>query len=82
MALSYWGIKSLLAMIPDKTQLPRMDTIHLDGAMFLFSVGLASVTAVVFGLIPTLQVSQPDPNYALRYGATGNSTIMHYGGRL
>jgi len=73
LGFAYWGLKALLAMIPDNSRLPRMDAIHLDGSVFLFAVGLAVLTAALFGLVPAFQVSQTDPNHALRQGATRNS---------
>jgi len=69
LAAAYGGVEGLLAMIPHDSQLPRADTIHIDGPVFLFALALAVVTAVIFGLIPSLQVSQLEPYEALQQGA-------------
>lgn len=40
--------------------LPRSGSIHLDGAVLGFALGLSIATAVLFGLIPALAASRPD----------------------
>jgi putative ABC transport system permease protein len=75
---AHWGVKALVAMIPRQSQLPRMDTIHMDGLVFLFALALSIVTAAIFGLIPSLQVSQIDPHQALQRSSvrtSGSSTL-------
>jgi putative ABC transport system permease protein len=69
MALAYWGVKALLALAPRQSQLPRLDAVHMDGVALLFALGLSIVTAVIFGLVPSLQVSQMDPHRTLQQGA-------------
>ncbi len=69
LAVAHWGVQALVAMIPRQSQLPRMDTIHMDGPVFLFALALSVVTAAIFGLVPSLQVSQLDPHQALQQGA-------------
>ena len=69
LAAAYWGVKGLLAMVPHQTQLPRMDAIHMDAPVFLFAVGVSIASAALFGLVPSLQVSQAVPQHALQVGA-------------
>jgi predicted permease len=69
LAASYWGVQALLALVPRQSQLPRMDAIHMDGPVFLFSLALSLFTAAIFGLVPSLQVSQIEPYQALQQGA-------------
>ncbi len=69
LAAAHWGVQALVAMIPRQSQLPRMDTIHMDGPVFLFALALSLVTAAIFGLVPSLQVSQLEPYQALQQGA-------------
>jgi putative ABC transport system permease protein len=59
---AYWGVKALLTMMPRQSQLPRLDAIHLDAPVFLFAFGLAIFSATIFGLVPSLQVSQLAPH--------------------
>lgn len=69
LGVGYGGVKALLKLIPEQSQLPRMDAIHMDGRVFLFAVGLSILSALLFGLIPSLQVSQIDPQQTLRLGS-------------
>jgi len=62
--VSFWGTRAL-ATLPPKT-LPRINPIHIDGQVLLFALALSLATAVLFGLIPTLQLSKPDVQTVLR----------------
>jgi putative ABC transport system permease protein len=64
-AAGYLGVKALVAATP-RQQLPRLDTIQMDGSVVLFSVGLALLTAILSGLVPYFQMSQVDPQQALQ----------------
>jgi predicted permease len=66
LAISYGGVKSLLALIPDQSQLPRLDVVHMDARVFLFAAGLSILSALIFGLVPSLQVSQIRPQQSLQ----------------
>ncbi len=69
LATANWGVKGLLAMIPRQNQLPRMDAIHVDVWVFLFALSVSIASAVIFGLFPSLQVSQLIPHATLQIGA-------------
>src|SRR5262249_37316552 len=69
LAAAYGGVKALVAAIPPQNQLPRMETIHIEGSVFLFALGLSILTAAIFGWIPSLHVSQVDSHQALRQSA-------------
>ena len=74
---AYWGVKALLAMVPAQG-LPRMDAIHMDSPVFVFAFGLAILSAAIFGLVPSLQVSQLAPHGTLQLGtarATARSVL-------
>jgi len=47
---------------------PRLDHVHLNGAVLLFSSLLCVVTGVVFGLVPALQVSGANLHNTLKEG--------------
>jgi len=53
-----WGI----------TELPRGETISLDGSVFAFTLVCAGFTGLVFGLVPALQVSRTAASEALQSG--------------
>ncbi|HEY6344397.1 MAG TPA: ABC transporter permease [Bryobacteraceae bacterium] len=68
-AAAYWGVKAVLAIIPAQNRIPRMEAIHIDSSVLLFALALSFVTAIIFGLIPALHVSQVHPHQVLRQGA-------------
>jgi predicted permease len=49
--------------------IPRLNEVHLDGGVLLFSLFTTVACAAVFGLIPAFQVSRSFPQEALRAGA-------------
>lgn len=67
--LGSWGIDALLALRPE--DLPRVDNVHLDGWVLAFTMGLALLTGVVFGIIPAWQSTRVDISAAL--GSAGRS---------
>ncbi|HKW97997.1 MAG TPA: ABC transporter permease [Bryobacteraceae bacterium] len=69
LAVAYWGLKGLIAMIPANTPLPRMEAIHLDARVFVFALAVSAVTAVIFGLAPAVQISRLELQDALKQGS-------------
>jgi putative ABC transport system permease protein len=67
--LAWAGVKALLVLIPRESPLPRMDAIHADTWVLLFGLGISLASAMIFGLVPSLQVSQVVPHEALQVGA-------------
>jgi putative ABC transport system permease protein len=57
--MAYGGIKGLVAFIPDGA-IPREAEIGLDAPVLFFSLGLAVVTTLLFGLAPALQMARRD----------------------
>jgi len=51
---AYAGIKGIVAVIPDGA-IPREAVIHINVPVLLFSLGVAALTALLFGLAPALQ---------------------------
>ena len=64
--LSYWGVRSVLALSADT--LPRVEDVRLDGRVIAFALILATLTGILFGLIPALRTAQADPQHDLRGG--------------
>jgi predicted permease len=54
--LASWGTKALLALAP--TNLPRLNGVHLDLRVLLFSSAISLVCGVVFGLVPALTAAK------------------------
>jgi predicted permease len=65
------SVKALLAWTP--IQIPRADTIGVNGAVFVFAAAVALVTAVAFGLAPAVLMSRADLNDALKEGTKGSA---------
>jgi len=65
-ALAVWGLSAMLKLYP--SNLPRAAEIGIDYRVLLFTVTLAAVTGVIFGLIPAWQVSNPNLTEAMREG--------------
>lgn len=49
--------------------IPRIETIHIDGGVLLFSMVLTLGAGILFGLLPALTASRADVNEALKEGA-------------
>jgi putative ABC transport system permease protein len=73
LAAARGGVKALIAMLPAQAQLPRMNSVHMDGSVVLFAIVISILTAAVFGSIPLFQVSQIEPQQALRENNTRTS---------
>jgi putative ABC transport system permease protein len=67
--LAGWGIRTLLMLFPRNIGVPRLDTVHIDTTVLLFTLGLSLVTGIAFGLIPALQAANTNLNKALKEGA-------------
>ena len=78
--LAYGGIKLLVSAIPEGA-IPQEAVIELNGHVLLFSLGLAVLTAVIFGLAPALQLSRRDVVEGLKDSAKGSSGGFR-GGKL
>jgi predicted permease len=57
--LAYRLLALMMAWMPEH-MFPQDVAIHINAPVLLFSAGLALVTAVLFGLIPALQMAKPE----------------------
>ena len=62
--LASWGLRALLVAAP--ADLPRLASVSIDNRALLFTLGVALLTALIFGLVPALQVLRFDSNPALK----------------
>jgi putative ABC transport system permease protein len=53
--IASWGTRALLAIAPEG--IPRLGEVRLNGLVFAFAVGVASLCGVLFGLAPALRVA-------------------------
>ncbi|HET7619240.1 MAG TPA: ABC transporter permease [Vicinamibacterales bacterium] len=64
-----WGVESLIALAPQG--LPRLDEVRIDTTVMLFTVAVALVTAVVFGIVPAYQSARGALAGSLKEGGRG-----------
>ena len=77
---AYGGLRALVAMIPEGL-IPREAVIRLNVPVLLFSLAVAIVTALVFGLVPALQTAKRDMVEPLKDSSKGVGGGFR-GGRL
>jgi putative ABC transport system permease protein len=64
--LAFWMVELLVTLSPDGT--PRVDEIGIDAPVLAFTIAVAVLTGLVFGLVPALQSSNPNLNQTLKEG--------------
>jgi putative ABC transport system permease protein len=69
--VAWWAVRVLKASMPEG--LPRVSNIALDLRVLLAAAGLSLGTGVLFGIVPALQLSNPDLSNALKDGARGSA---------
>ncbi|MGH7647167.1 MAG: FtsX-like permease family protein, partial [Gemmatimonadaceae bacterium] len=66
LVLAYAGVRVLVAANP--SNVPRVSELGIDGHVLLFTLVVALVTGVLFGLAPALQMSRGDMHNTLKEG--------------
>ena len=66
LALAFWGLKALLAANPESV--PRAREITLDPVVLGFTVGVALLTGLVFGLAPLLHMGDQAVSLSIKEG--------------
>ena len=69
--LALWGTDALIALAPEN--IPRLNEVGIDVRVFSFTLIIAVITGVIFGVIPALQSAKPDLNKALKEGTRGST---------
>jgi len=64
--LAYWTMELLLSLAG--TSLPRVESIRFDGRVIAFTVALALVTPLVFGVVPAIRAAVQSTFEALKEG--------------
>jgi putative ABC transport system permease protein len=78
--LAYGGIQALVSLIPEGL-IPREAEITLNVPALLFSLAVAMLTALLFGLAPAIQTAKPDVVESLKGSGKGVGGGFR-GGRL
>jgi putative ABC transport system permease protein len=76
--VAVWSIRALVAVGP--ANVPRLAEVGLDGRVLAFTIGVAVVTSVVFGLVPAFATA--GISAARTISAAGRGTVGHSGTRL
>jgi putative ABC transport system permease protein len=74
--LAFGGIKALVVSI--STSVPRSDEIGIDGPVLLFTLVIALLTGVLFGLAPAWRISSLRINDPLRENSRGTIGPRHH----
>jgi len=75
LALAKLGIDLLVSIAP--ASFPRVEDVSIDGMVLGFTVALALVSAMIFGILPALRASRPNLSQTLRAG--GRTPGLHAG---
>jgi putative ABC transport system permease protein len=70
--LAAWLVPALRAM--QGSTLPRLDTIGIDGAVLMFTAAMGFLTPLVFGLLPSIQVSRTELRDAMADGGRSSAS--------
>jgi predicted permease len=70
--LALWGTRLLLRLAPG--DIPRLDEVHADGRVLLFTAGLSLLTGVVLGLLPVLRTGRFEIVPALKEGSRSSES--------
>jgi putative ABC transport system permease protein len=62
--LALWGLDALRGLLP--AEIARVADIGIDLRVLGFTAGVSVLTGVIFGIIPALHASGPNPNEALK----------------
>jgi putative ABC transport system permease protein len=69
MLLAKWGVKLLMAL--SANYLPRADEVRINATVFGFTLAVALLTGLLFGIAPALQSARLDLTEALKEGGRG-----------
>jgi ABC-type antimicrobial peptide transport system permease subunit len=87
--LAGWGVEAFKATLPEEAawMMPGYNHLGVNSRVLIFTLIVAVVTGILFGLAPAIQVSKPDLNemlkdgvgrFALILAATGIYGVMAY----
>ena len=71
--IAWGGLKAIVAAMPENL-IPSESVIELNAPVLAFTLGVALLTALIFGLVPALQAARRDLNDPLRDSGKGVSS--------
>ncbi|HEX5176470.1 MAG TPA: ABC transporter permease, partial [Chthoniobacteraceae bacterium] len=69
--LAWWSVDLLRNFGPQ--HVPRLNEVEINATVIGFTLFIASISTLLFALIPALQVSRPNVNAALQEGSRGGA---------
>jgi predicted permease len=72
LALAWWGVRALIAAAPPGV--PRLEQTAVDPLVLTFTLAMAMVCAVLFGMAPALRAARTDVQTVLKEGGRGASS--------
>jgi predicted permease len=73
--MAAWGTQAALSVLPEA--LPRASSVHLDGHVLFFALGVSILSGILFGLAPALRTRHVDLRETLKEGGRGGSGARH-----
>jgi putative ABC transport system permease protein len=67
--VSFWGMKVLLALVPDS--MPRLRPVAVDGRALGYTLLISIATGLLFGLVPAFRAGRTQIGEALKQAGTG-----------
>jgi putative ABC transport system permease protein len=74
--VAYGGLHLLRGFLPvtgGRGEIPRADSIGINGAVLGFTLGISWLTGIVFGLAPAIQISRHELYESLKEGGRGSA---------
>jgi putative ABC transport system permease protein len=69
--LSFWGVALITRLLP--TNFPRLNEIHTDWRVLVFTLAASLLTGFLFGLAPALNLSKSDVQEAMKESGRGTA---------
>lgn len=60
---AFWGVEALAKLLPEN--LSKLQSVSIDARVFLFTLGVSVLTAVIFGGLPALLAARSQPGNTL-----------------
>jgi len=79
LALARWAIALIIRLSPQA--IPRLNEVHIDTQVLLFTLGLSLTTGILFGLSPAISFSKHELHDVLKEGGRTSSAAAA-GGRV
>ncbi len=69
-AFAFWGSRLLVGLLSRRGDVVSLD-LALDGRVLAFTIGVATLTGLIFGLVPAWSAGRVDPQTAMRAHGRG-----------